>query len=458
MYKELKSIMDESEWVTQKWGIQIADNFEAIIGGSTLPESITSLSNKIVSLNSLIQNYQSVINSVRGEMDTLNQTVNVAVEEVKQDMQELDTKLSSNLTSELETIWNNTGDKSNLYDYFNDVDSGQRRNLVLSINKLLDDIGFVSQLTTTHKITTVGAINELDGEIGNLSNLSTVNQLNIKSNIVEILNYISTNLIGDLNSQFTPLNSNLKGISLVQSFTNLDKILGDLKQINPTITGDDIKTIFNNINSKLGDLSSVTIEGDSLSSKILKFYNDYLDKTTELDSKIDTTKQELDSKIDTTKQELDSKIDTAKQELNNNIKDISDIVGDISQSTVTGDSVTEQLKSLKIETNTTKQELNTKIATIESNLNQNIEATKTELETFIGDLTGTTISGDSVAVQLKQLKEDVSTEIETIKSLTGDLTNIQTPYEGTDVVSILLKIINKLTELDTKIIELETKI
>lgn len=447
MYKELKSIMDESEWVTQKWGIQIADNFEAIIGGSTLPESITSLSNKIVSLNSLIQNYQSVINSVRGEMDTLNQTVNVAVEEVKQDMQELDTKLSSNLTSELETVWNNTGDKSNLYDYFNDVDSGQRRNLVLSINKLLDDIGFVSQLTTTHKITTVGAINELDGEIGNLSNLSTVNQLNIKSNIVEILNYISTNLIGDLNSQFTPLNSNLKGISLVQSFTNLDKILGDLKQINPAITGDDIKTIFNNINSKLGDLSSVTIEGDSLSSKILKFYNDYLDKTTELDSKIDTTKQELDSKID-----------TAKQELNNNIKDISDIVGDISQSTVTGDSVTEQLKSLKIETNTTKQELNTKIATIESNLNQNIEATKTELETSIGDLTGTTISGDSVAVQLKQLKEDVSTEIETIKSLTGDLTNIQTPYEGTDVVSILLKIIDKLTELDTKIIELETKI
>lgn len=436
MYKELKSIMDESEWVTQKWGIQIADNFEAIIGGSTLPESITSLSNKIVSLNSLIQNYQSVINSVRGEMDTLNQTVNVAVEEVKQDMQELDTKLSSNLTSELETVWNNTGDKSNLYDYFNDVDSGQRRNLVLSINKLLDDIGFVSQLTTTHKITTVGAINELDGEIGNLSNLSTVNQLNIKSNIVEILNYISTNLIGDLNSQFTPLNSNLKGISLVQSFTNLDKILGDLKQINPAITGDDIKTIFNNINSKLGDLSSVTIEGDSLSSKILKFYNDYLDKTTELDSKIDTTKQEL----------------------NNNIKDISDIVGDISQSTVTGDSVTEQLKSLKIETNTTKQELNTKIATIESNLNQNIEAIKTELETSIGDLTGTTISGDSVAVQLKQLKEDVSTEIETIKSLTGDLTNIQTPYEGTDVVSILLKIIDKLTELDTKIIELETKI
>ena len=436
MYLDLQTIMNESEWVTQKWGIQIADNFEAIIGGSTLPESITSLSNKIVSLNSLIQNYQSVINSVRGEMDTLNQTVNVAVEEVKQDMQELDTKLSSNLTSELETVWNNTGDKSNLYDYFNDVDSGQRRNLVLSINKLLDDIGFVSQLTTTHKRTTVGAINELDGEIGNLSNLSIVNQLNTKSNIVEILNYISTNLIGDLTSQFTPLNSNLKGVSLVQSFTNLDKILGDLKQINPAITGDDIKTIFNNINSKLGDLSSVTIEGDSLSSKILKFYNDYLDKTTELDSKIDTTKQEL----------------------NNNIKDISDIVGDISQSTVTGDSVTEQLKSLKIETDTAKQELDSKIDTTELSLTQNIEATKTELETSIGDLTGTTISGDSVAIQLKQLKEDVSTEIETVKSLTGDLTNIQTPYEGTDVVSILLKIIDKLTELDTKIIELESKI
>ena len=436
MYNDLKSIMDESEWVTQKWGIQIADNFEAIIGGSTLPESITSLSNKIVNLNSLIQNYQSVINSVRGEIDTLNQTVNVVVEEVKQDMQELDTKLSSNLTSELETVWNNTGDKSNLYDYFNDVDLGQRRNLVLSINKLLDDIGFVSQLTTTHKITTVGAINELDGEIGDLSNLSTVNQLNTKSNIVEILNYISTNLIGDLISQFTPLNSNLKGISLVQSFTNLDKILGDLKQINPAITGDDIKTIFNNINSKLGDLSFVTIEGDSLSSKILKFYNDYLDKTTELDSKIDITKQEL----------------------NNNIKDISDIVGDISQSTVTGDSVTEQLKSLKIETDTTKQELNTKIDTIELDLNQNIEATKTEIETSIGDLTGTTISGDSVAIQLKQLKEDISTEIKTVKSLTGDLTNIQTPYEGTDVASILLKIIDKLTELDTKIIKLDTKI
>ena len=447
MYLDLQTIMNESEWVTQKWGIQIADNFEAIIGGSTLPESITSLSNRIVSLNSLFQNYQSVINSVRGEMDALNQTVNVAVEEVKQDMQELDTKLSSNLTSELEAVWNNTGDKANLYEYFNDVGAGQRRNLVLSINKLLDDIGFVSQLTTTHKTTVVGAINELDGEIGNLSNLSIVNQLNTKSNIVEILNYISTNLIGDLSSQFTPLNSDLKGISLVQSFTNLDNILGDLKQINPAITGDDIKTIFNNINSKIGDLSSVTIEGDSLSAKILKFYNDYLDRTTELDSKIDTTKQEL----------------------SDSLKDINDTVGDISQSTVTGDSVTEQLKSLKIETDTTKQELdskidvtkqelNTKIDTIESNLNQNIEATKTELETSIGDLTGTTISGDSVAIQLKQLKEDISTEIETVKSLTGDLTNIQTPYEGTDVASILLKIIDKLTELDTKIIELESKI
>ena len=424
-YKDLNAIMNESEWVTQKWGVQIADNFEAIIGGSTFPETITSLSNKIVSLNSLIQNYQSVINSVRGEMDTLNQTVNVAVEEVKQDMQELDTKLSSNLTSELETVWNNTGDKANLYVYFNDVGAGQRRNLVLSINKLLDDIGFVSQLTTIHKKTVVGAINELDGDVGDLNNLSTVNQLNTKSNIVEILNYISTNLIGDLSSQFTPLNSNLKGISLVQSFTNLDTILGDLKQINPAITGDDIKTIFNNINSKIGDLSSVTIEGGSLSSKILKFYNDYLDRTTE----------------------LDSKIDIAKQELTNSIEDINDIVGDISQSTVTGSSVTEQLKTLKTELDAT-----------ELSLTQNIETVKTELEASIGNITETTISGDSVAVQLKQLKEDISTEIEAVKSLTGELTTVQSPYEGVDVVSILLKIIDKITELDTKIIELESKI
>ena len=454
MYLDLQTIMNESEWVTQKWGIQIADNFEAIIGGSTLPESITSLSNKIVSLNSLFQNYQSVINSVRGEMDALNQTVNVAVEEVKQDMQELDTKLSLNLTSELEAVWNNTGDKANLYEYFNDVGAGQRRNLVLSINKLLDDIGFVSQLTTTHKTTVVGAINELDGEIGNLSNLSIVNQLNTKSNIVEILNYISTNLIGDLSSQFTPLNSDLKGISLVQSFTNLDNILGDLKQINPAITGDDIKTIFNNINSKIGDLSSVTIEGDSLSAKILKFYNDYLDRTTELDSKIDTTKQDLDSKIDTT-----------KQELSDSLKDINDTVGDISQSTVTGDSVTEQLKTLKIELDTTELSLTQNIETVKTDLDatelsltQSIETVKTELEASIGNINETTIFGDSVAIQLKQLKGDILTEIETVKLLTGNLTTIQPPYEGVDVASILLKIINKLTELDTKIIEIESKI
>ena len=133
----------------------------------------------------------------------------------------------------------------------------KRRNLVLSINKLLDDLGFVADLTTVHKTTAVGAVNELDAEVGDLATLSTVNNMK-QTTIVATLNKINE-LIGDLSTIFST-NTNLRGASVVEAINKLDVMLGLFTDIAVQIKGTTYTQTFNNINTILGDFSSINTQ------------------------------------------------------------------------------------------------------------------------------------------------------------------------------------------------------
>ena len=133
----------------------------------------------------------------------------------------------------------------------------KRRNLALSINKLLDDLGFVADLTTVHKTTAVGAVNELDKEIGDLATLGDVNNMK-QTTIVATLNKINE-LIGDLSTIFST-NTNLRGASVVEDINKLDAMLGLFTDVNAQIKGSTYTETFNNINTILGNFSSINTQ------------------------------------------------------------------------------------------------------------------------------------------------------------------------------------------------------
>lgn len=83
--------------------------------------------------------------------------------------------------------------------------------IVGAINEVLGKIGNLASLSTTHKDTVVGAINELLGKIGNLTNLSTTH----KDTVVGAINEMHAN------DNFTPTRH---PITLVNEVTGLDDI------------------------------------------------------------------------------------------------------------------------------------------------------------------------------------------------------------------------------------------
>ena len=64
--------------------------------------------------------------------------------------------------------------------------------MVSSINEIHDDVGTLTDLTTTDKSTIVAAINELDVDVGHRTDLKTETQVNIVSSINEIHDDVGT--------------------------------------------------------------------------------------------------------------------------------------------------------------------------------------------------------------------------------------------------------------------------
>lgn len=392
MYLPLTDIFNKSEWATREWAIQIDNNFQAIVGSSILPESITALSSRVTNVTSLVQDYQSIINSVRAEMDTLSKTVSDSIDVIQNEMDQLNSDIRNYTELENQKIWNNTGNKNDLYEYFNDPLNGQRRNLTSSINKLLDDLGYVNQLSTTHKITVVGSVNELDEELGDLSILSTVNNMK-QTTIVDTLNKLNE-LIGVINNIAT-INTQNRGGSIEEILNKFDTMFGYFNDIDTYIRGTNYTTTFNNIKIKIGNVETITINGDDLSTKILTFYNSYLVKILELENK-DIALNDEDAKIRIEFAEADDVIKAI-------IGNLSDV-----QPPYNDNSIVNILQKIIL-----------------------------ELEKNNGNITS------------------INDNITDINDKIGDLSLISESYKGNDIVEIINNLVIKIKELEDRIIILE---
>lgn len=251
-------LVSSSDWAKVKYANTIKDNFDAIVGGETLLESINSLYGRLNTvandLNLLEKELKNFTNTSQidftNKINELQNTYNNFKADVDNKLSESDDKLVS--------LENDTGRKENLNEYFNDPNTGEKRNLPLSINKLLEDIGYVSQLLTVSK-NVVGAINEHDTEIGNIPDINA----QIKGgDIVESINKIN-NIVGLL-VDLTTTNKN----SIIEAINELDNEIGDIATISNPIKQDNIVTTLNKINEFMGDLT--LLNSNSLSEELDK--------------------------------------------------------------------------------------------------------------------------------------------------------------------------------------------
>lgn len=398
-YVELE--YDESGWATVYFAQQVIENFKAIVGSNILPESIVGLGGRVTALKGTVDGFQSQIIELANKVDSSVSNINSIAQEVKTEMDSVKTDLSNEIKETSDAIWNNTGDKINLYEYFNDPTNSQRRNLVSSINKLLDDLGYKNQLTTFHKNTLVGAINELDNEIGNLNDISTVNNLNNKNNIVEISNYLNS-LIGDLSSNFTSNNPSLKKTNIVDVLTAVDSLLGAFNNIDNYIKGITYSDTINNIKNKIGIIENLTFNGADLVSKILSFYSEYLNKIEEIENK-----------------------NIEQDTVDNSIKNLIGVISSITPP-YDGDDVVSILQ---------------KIIT-------DLIIFKT-YENRILNLENEDVSINSEITNLNLNLDKISDTI-------GDISLINAPYDGDSIENIIQKLVNKIIELEERITELES--
>lgn len=231
------------------------DNIDAIVGGEQLKESVNSVSTRVDKLNNALDNTLVGINQTLQETQTAVQ--NTIAEYIKK-MESLKTDTESDVNTVIQAInkvKDTTGDKANLYQYFNDDTGNERRNLVQTANKMLEMIGYNAQtnhsiedLTTNDKSSIVKAVNELDGDIGDTTTLTTTN----KGNIVGAVNEIDKE-IGDI----TIIEEQVKQDSLVQTINQLNNLIGVLSSLT-TIAKKSIVEAINELNKNV--VKSATLD------------------------------------------------------------------------------------------------------------------------------------------------------------------------------------------------------
>lgn len=243
------NLVSSSDWAKVKYANTIKDNFDAIVGGKNLLESINSLygrlntvANDLSLLEKELKNFTNTSQiDFTNKINELQNTYNTFKADVDNKLSESDDKLIS--------LENDTGRKENLNEYFNDPNTGEKRNLPLSINKLLEDIGYVSQLLTVSK-NVVGAINEHDTEIGNISDLTTNN----KSDIVKAINEHDAE-IGDINNIENQINAG----DIVSSINKINNLMGELSSLTTLSKGAIINAI-NELDKEIGEIADLTTD------------------------------------------------------------------------------------------------------------------------------------------------------------------------------------------------------
>ena len=256
---QIPEYVNNQIYVAASWGNQTTDNIMLLNGNpdkNVIKENLFNVSTRL-------DNVQGSIDTIKLDMDTIR----VDAQKLRADVdKKLDT-FAADIAADIadirlyidrqdQVILNHTGLKDNLNPYFNDPATNQRRNIVLSVNKLLDDLGFVQQLTTTYKTTAIGAINELDKEIGDLPILSNTNDMS-RPTIVATLNRLNE-IIGDLTALF-PINKVLLNdpTSVVASLNKLEALLGNYNTITAQIKRDTFVLTLNQINTLLGELAQI---------------------------------------------------------------------------------------------------------------------------------------------------------------------------------------------------------
>lgn len=251
--------VDNNTFASVAWANQVSDNFTAILGSpdNMVKESLYNVSIRVDNFTGQFSSINTNVTQVQQDMAALQQDVSTKLNELETKVNTDLKDMNSSLDERFQEVFNNTGKKESLNEYFNNPSEDSRRNLALSINKLLDDLGFVADLTTVHKTTAVGAVNELDAEVGDLATLSDVNNMK-QTTIVATLNKINE-LIGDLSTIFST-NTNLRGASVVEAVNKLDAMLGLFTDIAAQIKGVTYTETFNNINTILGNFSSINTQ------------------------------------------------------------------------------------------------------------------------------------------------------------------------------------------------------
>lgn len=364
----------------------------------------------------------------------------------------------------------------------------KRRNLAMSINKLLDDLGFVADLTTAHKTTAVGAVNELDKEMGDLATLSNVNNMK-QTTIVATLNKINE-LIGGLSTIFST-NTNLRGASVVEAINKLDVMLGLFTNIATQIKGSTYTETFNNINTILGNFSSINtqIKQADLATTLNKV-NELLGTVSNvIDSEItaanlvdiiNNLKLKIGNIANMASVNINNKGDSIEVILNkfdnmfglftnvnsqikgltytetfNKINSLLGAVSSISDIEITADNLSTIINNLKTKLGTVSN-----ISSVNTtNRSNSIVDTYNNLDNMLGDFTAVDvdIKGVSYVETFNNIKTKIDTKATELLNLIGTLSNITTPYNGNSVEVIIKALIAKIEELEQKDIDLENK-
>lgn len=237
---------------SNEWGYastinQTIDNVDAIVGGDTLKESINSASTRIDSLQTAVNQTLDGVNQTLQQTQTnVNNTLNEYVNKMETLKAETESDVAT-VVQAINKVKDTTGDKANLYAYFNNDAGNERRNLVQTANKTLDIIGYNSQtnrsiedLITTNKTSIVNGMNSTKTELTQETNdrIAADNAIHAK--------------IGELNNLTTADKSNI-----VNGINELDREIGDLSTLPAQIKQGTITGTLNKINDLLGNLGNL---------------------------------------------------------------------------------------------------------------------------------------------------------------------------------------------------------